>query len=60
MIAEVSGLADVLIVFSKFFVSLLFTKSLLTKVLVEYIGKVEPDDKPSDQQDPLSPSKSLI
>lgn len=60
MIAEVSGLADLLIVFSQFFISFLFTKSLLTKVLVEYIGNVQKDDQPSDPKSPHNPSKSLI
>jgi hypothetical protein len=60
MIAEVSGLADVLIVFSKLILSLLFTKNLLTKVLVEYIGEVQTDDKLLDPSEPLSTNPSLI
>jgi hypothetical protein len=60
MIAEVSGLADLLIVFSQFILSFFFTKNLLTKVLVEFIGTIESTDQSSDPSGPLSPSRSLI
>jgi len=41
MIAEVSGLADVLLVFSRFIMTLLITKRLLASMLAHNVGQVE-------------------
>jgi hypothetical protein len=60
MIAEVNGLADLLIAFSKFLMTALFTKNMLSSVLVEYIGTIQPDEKLDQNQDPFSPAPSLI
>jgi hypothetical protein len=52
MIAEVSGLADLLFVFSKFLMATFFTIRLLKSHLVYQIGQVtlskDDDDKPPD------------
>ena len=52
MIAEVSGLSDLLFVFSKFLMATFFTIQLLKSHLVYQIGQVtlskDDDDKPPD------------
>jgi hypothetical protein len=41
MIAEVSGLADVMLVTSRFIMTLLITKRLLISFLAQNVGEVE-------------------